>query len=557
MHRFVFPPRPIVRVLQAAVCVVLIAVAGSVPALAQEGPLPAAPDRTEGDGPYDRLVLRGATMIDGTGAPPIGPVDIVVEGDRITEIRSVGYPGVPIREADRPAGGDREIDLSGHYILPGFVDMHAHLGGEAQGTPAEYVLKLWMGHGITTVREPGSFNGMDWTFRHRERSAANEIVAPRIVSYVGFGMGAEQTPSTPEAAREWIRGVAEAGAEGVKFFGAAPAVMEAALDEANAQGLGTAMHHAQLNVTRVDALTSASWGLTTMEHWYGLPEALFTDRVIQDYPADYNYNNEQHRFGEAGRLWAQAAAPGSDRWNAVMDSLVALDFTMTPTLTIYEASRDLMRARNAPWHDAYTLPSLMDFFAPSRRAHGSYWFHWTTADEIAWKENYRLWMTFLNEFKNRGGRIVTGSDSGYIYKVYGFGYIRELELLQEAGFHPLEVIQSATLHGAEALGMEDEVGSIEVGKKADFVVVDENPLENLKVLYGIGALKLNDETDEPERVGGVRYTIKDGIVYDAPVLLEDVREIVQEAKAERAAAEEQDPAASGNAGQGEGSEEGR
>jgi len=141
--------------------------------------------------------------------------------------------------------------------------------------------------------------------------------------------------------------------------------------------------------------------------------------------------------------------------------------------------------------------------------------------------------------------------------VYGFGYIRELELLQEAGFHPLEVIQSATLHGAEALGMEDEVGSIEVGKKADFVVVDENPLENLKVLYGIGALKLNDETDEPERVGGVRYTIKDGIVYDAPVLLEDVREIVQEAKAERAAAEEQDPAASGNAGQGEGSEEGR
>ena len=85
-----------------------------------------------------------------------------------------------------------------------------------------------------------------------------------------------------------------------------------------------------------------------MEHGYGLPEALFTDRVIQEYPHDYNDNNEQHRFGEAGRLWKQATAPESDHWNAMMDSLVAPDFTMTPTLTIYEASRDLMRARNAP-----------------------------------------------------------------------------------------------------------------------------------------------------------------------------------------------------------------
>jgi imidazolonepropionase-like amidohydrolase len=501
---------------------------------AQDAP-PAAPDRTEGDGPYDRLILRGATMIDGTGSPPIGPVDIVIEGNRIVQIESVGYPGVEIRREDRPAlDGGREIDLSGHYILPGFVDMHGHLGGTAQGTTAEYVLKLWMAHGITTVREPGSFNGMDWTFAHRERSAANEIVAPRLVTYVGFGMGSDQEPRTPEGARTWVRDVSERGADGIKFFGDAPAVMKAALDEAQKQGLGTAMHHAQLNVTRVNALTSATWGLTTMEHWYGLPEALFTDRVIQDYPHDYNYNNEQHRFGEAGRLWKQAAAPGSEHWNAVMDSLVALDLTMVPTLTIYEASRDLMRARNAPWHDDYTLPSLWDFFQPSRRAHGSYWFYWTTQNEIDWKENYRLWMTFLNEYKNRGGRIVTGSDSGYIYKLYGFGYIRELELLQEAGFHPLEVIHSATLRGAQALGMDDEIGSIEVGKKADFVVVNENPIENLKVLYGTGALKLNDETDEPEQVGGVRYTIKDGIIYDATQLLEDVKRIVDQAKAETA-----------------------
>ena len=138
-------------------------------------------------------------------------------------------------------------------------------------------------------------------------------------------------------------------------------------------------------------------------------------------------------------------------------------------------------------------------------------------------------MTFVNEYKNRGGRVAAGSDSGFIYKLYGFGYVRELELLREAGFHPLEVIRSATLEGAEALGMSDEIGTVEVGKLADFAILEESPLQNLKVLYGTGAIKLNDD-NEPIRVGGVRYTIKDGIIYDAPELLADVRRMVREAK---------------------------
>jgi hypothetical protein len=266
-----------------------------------------------------------------------------------------------------------------------------------------------------------------------------------------------------------------------------------------------------------------------MEHWYGLPEALFDDRTVQDYPLDYNYGDEQHRFANAGRLWKQAAQPGSEKWNAVMGELIKLDFTLVPTLTIYEASRDLMRARRAEWHEEYTLPSLWSFYRPSRKAHGSYWFYWTTEDEVAWKENYRLWMHFLNEYKNRGGRVATGSDSGFIYKLYGFDYIREFELLREAGFHPLEVVRAATLKGAEALGRQKDLGTVEIGKLADFVVVEENPLQNLASLYGTGAIKLNDR-NEPTRVGGVKYTIKDGIVYDAKKLLGDVRRLVREAK---------------------------
>ena len=266
-----------------------------------------------------------------------------------------------------------------------------------------------------------------------------------------------------------------------------------------------------------------------MEHWYGLPEALFEDRTVQDYPLDYNYQNEQNRFEEAGKLWKQAAKPYSEHWNKVMDELISLDFTLDPTLNIYEASRDLQRARRAEWHEDYTLPSLWEFYKPSKISHGSYWHDWGTEQEVAWKENYKLWMTFINEYKNRGGRVTTGSDSGFIYQLYGFAYVRELELLREAGFHPLEVVRSATLNGAEALGVSDKIGTVAVGKLADFVIVEENPLKNLKVLYGTGAIRLTEE-NEIVRVGGVKYTIKDGIIYDAKQLLQDVKNTVSQQK---------------------------
>jgi imidazolonepropionase-like amidohydrolase len=491
----------------------------------------AAPPRAEGEGPFKRLILRGVTLINGTGAPPVGPVDIVIEKNRIIQIAVVGNPGVEIDPEGRPtaAEGDRELDLTGLYVLPGFVDMHGHIGGKEQGTPAEYVLKLWLGHGITTIRDPGSGNGADWVLEHKNKSAKNEITAPRIEAYVFFGQGRDTPFLTPEEARRWVAEMDAKGVDGFKFFGYRPDIMKAAIEEAKKRGLRTACHHAQMDVARVNVLTSARWGLTSMEHWYGLPEALFTDRTLQDYPLDYNYADESHRFGQAGRLWKQAAPPYSERWNTVMDELIALDFTIDPTLTIYEASRDLMRARRAEWHDEYTLPSLWDFYAPNRESHGSYWFDWTTENEIDWKGNYRLWMTFLNEYKNRGGRVTAGSDSGYIYKLYGFDYIRELELLREAGFHPLEVIRAATLHGAQALGLDKEIGSVEPGKLADLVVVEANPLANLAVLYGTGAIKVT-EKNEVIRAGGVKYTIKDGIVYDAKKLLADVRRIVKEAK---------------------------
>ena len=498
------------------------------------GQIKSSPERAEGDGPYKQLIIRSVTLINGAGAPPTGPVDVVVKGNRITEIKMVGSPGVAINPDGRPVAnpGDKEIDAAGMYLLPGLIDMHAHIGGTSEDQSGEYVFKLWLAHGITSIRDPSAGNGLDWVLEHKNKSLKNEITAPRIFAYTGFGQGAENGINTPEEARVWVQNNAKNGADGIKFFGAAPDIMAAALAENKKLGLRSACHHAQLNVVGWNVLNSARAGLTSMEHWYGLPEAMFDDKVIQNYPLDYNYQNEQNRFEEAGKLWQQAAKPGSAKWNAVMDELIALDFTIDPTFNIYEASRDLMRARRAEWHEDYTLPGLWEFYQPSMQSHGSYWHYWGTEQEVAWKENYRIWMQFVKEYKNKGGRVTAGSDSGFIFQLYGFAYIRELELLRESGFHPLEVIRAATLMGAQALGQEKNLGSIEVGKLADMILVEENPLENLKVLYGTGAIKLTED-NEVVRVGGVKYTIKDGIVYDAKQLLKDVKKLVDDEKVKR------------------------
>ena len=151
----------------------------------------------------------------------LGKVPGLVENNRIVEIRSVGYPGLPINPARRPAAGDREIDAHGMYVLPGFIDLHGHThrATSGQGTPIDYVRKLWLGHGITTVREP-SGGDPDWLLKQKRLSAANAITAPRFFTYPVFGSGFGRAIETPEDAREWVQMIAAKGADGIKFFGA-------------------------------------------------------------------------------------------------------------------------------------------------------------------------------------------------------------------------------------------------------------------------------------------------------------------------------------------------
>lgn len=525
------------RIRQVLVVAMLLL---SVPALAA-GMLPTpARQADEAGGPYPTLVIRGVTIIAGNGGPPYGPADIVIKGNRIAEIRSAGTPGLPMASGRLPTGATREIDATGMFVMPGFVDMHGHSGDPDKAPDPSYPYRLWLAHGVTTVRGVPLFGGdVAHALDDKRRSAAGEITAPRLYVYQTLGSGwSEGRVQTPEAARRWVRWAAKAGVDGIKFFNRGdetPAIDRAAIDEAKKLGLGTVAHLSQPNIAEFNARDAAAAGLGTITHFYGHFESLLKDRRTQDSPADYNFNDEQKRFGGIAEIWNQIYEPGSPEWIEYLKAQKATGVVFDPTFNIYSASRDLMRAKNADWHALYALPSLTEFYDSNRDNHGSYFYDWTTTHEVTWRNFYQRYMRLINDYKNMGGRVTTGSDPGFIYQLWGFNYILELELLQEAGFSPLEVIQSATINGAKTLnepkGLEPQFGLVRAGMLADLVIVPENPLQNFKTLYGTGFTRLNEKTNKSETVGGVRWTIKDGMVFDAPALLKSVREQVAAAKA--------------------------
>jgi hypothetical protein len=172
----------------AGMAAMLAAGLATVPALSAQdrgARMERVPDRQpgEGAGPFRRLVIRGAMMIEGSGAPPLGPVDIVIAGNRIESISSAGNPGLPMREDRPPRDADHEIDARGMYVLPGFVDTHGHNGDPDKAPNASYGYRLWLAHGVTSVRGVSLYFGRDnMSLSDRRRSRDNSIVGrPRRV----------------------------------------------------------------------------------------------------------------------------------------------------------------------------------------------------------------------------------------------------------------------------------------------------------------------------------------------------------------------------------------
>ena len=467
-----------------------------------------------------RLAIRSALIIDGNGTPTRGPMDIIVEGNLITEMVSLDPVALRAGRSKRPEA-DAEIDATGKYVLPGLINAHAHMQSQRSGQSLggfEYNHKIWLANGITTVREVGA-ESESLSVVLRGRSQRGEIVAPRMFIYPFFDVG--KPIATPAEARTRVQFMKRLGVDGIKIGGIQRDIMAAMEDEAHKLGLRIAHH---VGVEETNAWDDVKFGTTSIEHWYGIPDAAIPD-LRQHFPGNYNYSDETDRFRWAGRLWREADPQILD---SLLSAMVKANVSWVPTMDIYEASRDLQRAQTQPWFQEYLHPSLANYFKPDPANHGSYFIGWSSTDEVYWKENYRLWMEALRKFERKGGTIGCGDDAGFIYELYGYALIREMELHAEAGFNPLKIIEHCTGNNAKILGEEARLGRVRVGWLADLIVVDGNPLENLKVLYAGGTTAIRE--GKAVRTLGSEWIIKDGIPYNGPQLLREVKAIVDAAK---------------------------
>jgi hypothetical protein len=405
-------------------------------------------------GPYRRLVILNAMVIPGHGGPAAGPYDIVIEGNEITEMTAFDPVTVGRRGATARPTGDRVIDATGKFVMPGMIDLHMHIRTEP--IPMAYNHYLKMAHGVTSeVMVPD--RGMPQALEQQKLSAANKILAPRLYPYYTWGSldgYTREEQEDPAAAPRIAKAIIAKGAHVVsvgqiawsrELFGAVcKAVYEA--------GGITTVHLPPATTAVVNALTAAKLGVTMIEHHYGYAESAL-DRTVQDFPRDYNYDDESDRFRHAGTVWAEAdREPARTRLlTDVAKELAATGVTMLPTRVVYEANRDILRAQSLPWHEKYTHQALWEKYLPNRNEHGGYFWNWTSDDEATWSKAYDLWGRLIYAFNKEGGRVAYGTDDSYIFATPGFSNIRELELLREAGLHNYEVLKAATSNSAKTL----------------------------------------------------------------------------------------------------------
>lgn len=490
-----------------------------------------------------RIVIRNATIVTGRGAPgsnrglpPEGPVDIVIEGNTIVDVILMDAVNTAGNGPDyKRATGDVVIDATGKYVVPGLVEMHAHLPPLRSDMGAhglEYAYRLYLGHGVTTVRDAGTGGGLKLMAEQRAQSAAHSLVAPRLVLCQRWPLPLRRwdVGNTPEKARAMVREFKALGADCIKISkspGHYPDVMEAAADEGKKLGMFTMV---DLKVSESDALVASNAGVRSIEHWYGIPDAAL--KGSQNFPADYNYWDELDRFRYAGNLWTEADKE-PERLSKVIDTMIRNGTNWDPTMATYEDNRDVWRKLGMPVRETLVHPSEVAA-GPDSSIHGAFKREWSTADEIRWKKNFEIWMKWVREFHGRGGLLTAGSDEPGIG---GIALIRELELLQEAGLHPIDVIRAATTNATKALGMDTLCG-IRVGCSADLAVINGNPLENFKVMYGRGyGVYGLVPRQEQWKHGGVAWTIKDGEIFDAQALLREVEGYVASERARMTGAE--------------------
>jgi imidazolonepropionase-like amidohydrolase len=432
--------------------------------------------------PEPVVALTNVRVIDGTGAAPRENQTVIIEAGRITAVGASA--------ATRPPAGARVLDLAGHTVIPGIVGMHNHtfyttsFGRSVQlnfSSP-----RLYLGTGVTTIRTTGSMS--PYSELNLKRSIEQgQTPGPRMhvtgpyISGEGAGGGMYQV-ATPEDARRVVAYWAEEGATWFKFYTLiSREAMKAAIEEGHRRGVKLTGHLCSVGFREAVAL-----GIDNLEH------GLLTN-------SEYDANKQPDRCPSTMTASLRELDLDTEPVRATFEDMVRHNVAMTSTLAVYELSvpeRPPLEQR------------MLDAMSPETREE-----YLTTRRRIAENPNagrsldlLQKAMEYERRFVDAGGLLAAGVDpTGNGGALPGFGDQRNLELLVEAGFTPVQALQIMTLNGARVLGVDRDLGSVQAGKIADLIVLQGNPAAN------------------PGDIRNVRYVFKDGVGYDPDRLIESVR----------------------------------
>jgi imidazolonepropionase-like amidohydrolase len=486
---------------QLAAALLASAMVMSSPAAA--GPVLAAPAALGADVqpfvriPAGRIALAHVRVIDGTGAPAVDDQTILIDGAKIAAVQPASAP-VP--------QGYQTLDLTDSSVMPGIVGMHNHLfylqrpNLDSEGHSEQPIIvpqmtfsapRLYLANGVTTMRTTGSVEP-DTDLSLKREIDAGRLVGPHLDVTGPYleGAGAffiqNHTITSPADAR---REVAYWAGQGVNSFKAymniTRAELKAAIDEAHRHHLKLTGH--LCSVTYPEAVVL---GIDNLEHGFFVNTQL-----------DPGKQPDKCSDG-TGTPTLLKMPPGSPEANALIQLLVTHHVAITSTLPVFEQS--------VPLH-APLQARQMEVLSPQAKESYLYLRN-ITAGRAGTKRGEEAAQAYKNDlglerqFVAAGGLLIAGPDpTGNGGVIPGFGDQRELELLVEAGFSPVEAIRIGTLNGAIYLGLQDRIGSIAPGKNADLVVIRGNP-----------AADIHD-------VEKVDVVFKDGVGYDSAKLIRSVR----------------------------------
>ena len=456
-----------------------------------------APDRQQFIRVESSLIaLAHVRVIDGTGAAPRDDQTIVISGGKIQSVE-------PSVDAKVPANA-QTLDLQGYTVLPGLVGMHDHMFFPMGGSPPMYsnmgssFPRLYLALGVTTIRTTGSV--APYTDLEIKRLIdSGRMIGPKMHVTGPYLEGRGSfTPvmhelTGPDDARRMVNYWADAGATSFKaYMNITRDELRAAVEEAHKRGLKVTGHLCSIGFKE-----AAEIGIDNLEHGLTVDSEFVPNKQPDQCPPGSAVSTSLRQLDLNG-----AAAQETIR------TLVAKNVAITSTLPVFEAGGAPLSQTGIGAASALLNPRVLNVMSTDARVR-----YLQARARVSSESNYvallRKVMDFERAFVQTGGLLIAGLDpTGNGGIVAGFGDLREVELLVEAGFTPLEAIKIATFNGAKFLGEDALIGSIASGKQADLMVVKGNPAANI-----------ND-------IEKVEIVFKDGVGYDSEKLIQSVQGLV-------------------------------